>query len=523
ACIANASIDLTNIFCLIIQQKVKEKSLGAYPVSEGRAMHSTSFVIVGVLIFSKTSLVPTYCRRRDGKLGKPWKRMRLCILMSLSASLSYCIFIDKDYNVAMEDETTEESLLATTSRKGYRNCTRDTAIIDKLLNGTGYNKFRIPRDDGVKVSVEFWIQAITSINEITNDFEMDIYINEMWMDSSLHFENLNPCKQNLSLNHQVLDRLWTPNSCFINSKFAEIHDSPFKNVFLMLYPNGTVWVNYRVNVKGPCSLSLELFPLDIQECFLIYERMRFRNHAILSVASSIQVMTGRTLNDEGWTLDHQPYPAGWWDELHVRLTFERRYIWYFMQAYLPTYLTIFIRHVINETFLLVTVWISFSLGPRAIPARTMLGVNALLAMIFQFGNIMRNLPRVSYIKAIDVWMLMSMTFIFGSLLELAIVGYKVKNEEILKKRRVPCQKKTSPYDSSPVRLCRYEQRLMLAVERKDVDCSTISRLRNIGDWPPEKIDQISAVVFPTSFALFNVIYWSFYYHKKLRHIALMNI
>lgn len=47
-------------------------------------------------------------------------------------------------------------------------------------------------------------------------------------------------------------------------------------------------------------------------------------------------------------------------------------------------------------------WVSFSLGPCAIPARTMLGVNALLAMIFQFGNIMRNLPRVSYIKAIGI-------------------------------------------------------------------------------------------------------------------------
>jgi hypothetical protein len=39
----------------------------------------------------------------------------------------------------------------------------------------------------------------------------------------------------------------------------------------------------------------------------------------------------------------QVYPAGNWDELHVKLTFKRRYIWYILQAYVPTYLTIFIR------------------------------------------------------------------------------------------------------------------------------------------------------------------------------------
>uniref|UniRef100_A0A0K0DRF6 Neurotransmitter-gated ion-channel ligand binding domain protein n=1 Tax=Angiostrongylus cantonensis TaxID=6313 RepID=A0A0K0DRF6_ANGCA len=174
-----------------------------------------------------------------------------------------------------------------------------------LLNGTGYNKFRIPEDDGMTIYVEIWIQAITSINELTNDFEMDIYITEKWLDPALNFENLSPCKGNtieissmvkrftrqtitcsysartanlraecnLSLNHQVLDRLWTPNSCFVNSKVAQIHDSPFRSVFLMLFPNGTVMVNYRVRVKGPCSLELSNFPLDLQTCGLIYERL----------------------------------------------------------------------------------------------------------------------------------------------------------------------------------------------------------------------------------------------------------
>lgn len=101
----------------------------------------------------------------------------------------------------------------------------------------------------------------------------------------------------------------------------------------------------------------------------------------------------------------------------MTFTFTRRFGWYALQAYFPTYLTILIS------------WISFCLGAKMIPARTMLGVNSLLALIFQFGNVMRNLPRVSYIKALDVWVLVCLLFVFGSLLELAIIGVIANQSE----------------------------------------------------------------------------------------------
>ncbi|VDN56000.1 unnamed protein product [Dracunculus medinensis] len=332
---------------------------------------------------------------------------------------------------------------------------------------------------------------------------MDIYINEMWMDPALNFQHLSPCKDNLSLNHQVLERLWTPNSCFINSKIAQIHDSPFRNVFLMLYPNGTVWVNYRVRVKGPCAMDLSNFPMDVQTCYLIYESFNYNNQEVRMRWNTINpqpvypigqmVLPDFNLIRINPSLRIEAYPAGMWDELHVNFTFERRCIWYFMQAYVPTYLTIFIS------------WVSFALGPRAIPARTMLGVNALLAMIFQFGNIMRNLPRVSYIKAIDVWMLVSMTFIFSSLLELAIVGYKVKDADDFSKRKLLTNKQNSRIESSPKGLCHYQKRFMFPADNLELKWQqSKSRSISLSAFTADQIDRVSSIAFPAFFACFNV-------------------
>uniref|UniRef100_A0A914LEM7 Uncharacterized protein n=1 Tax=Meloidogyne incognita TaxID=6306 RepID=A0A914LEM7_MELIC len=326
--------------------------------------------------------------------------------------------------------------------------------------------------------------------------------------------------------------IWTPNVCFVNSKNVRIHASPSENILLLVFPNGTVWLNYRVSLMGPCFLDLSLFPMDVQQCNLVFESYSYNSAEVNIVwrdwePVSIPDPNAKRLPDFE-LLSHANtkftllYTAGLWDQLEVIFKFRRLYGFYILQAYMPTYLSVFIS------------WIAFWIQTSALPARITLGVSSLMALTFQFGNVVKNLPRVSYVKALDIWMFGCMGFIFLSLVELVVVGFFDKLES--RRRRT---RRTKDYmlvhsDSEQQWLSRMPSRTM-PQEMLGGDCRTTSsigmRLSNGSITSPrmqcskpkkvnkidegriisgEFIDDVSAKLFPAMFLAFNLFYWFYY-------------
>lgn len=144
-----------------------------------------------------------------------------------------------------------------------------TRVLKEILKN--YDNNLVPSPDGVDVEVELIIQSISEISEISYSFKADLLFSQIYHDPGLRFDHLTKCLLNLTLSHRMIERIWLPNVCFINSKKTEIHASPSPNVFLLIFPNGTVWINYRVVIQAPCKMNFTVFPMDVAHCFLVFE------------------------------------------------------------------------------------------------------------------------------------------------------------------------------------------------------------------------------------------------------------
>ncbi|XP_061753846.1 gamma-aminobutyric acid receptor subunit beta-4 isoform X3 [Nerophis ophidion] len=322
---------------------------------------------------------------------------KLCGIVSALAALSFACFVQSSTG------STGMSVAKTT--------------VDKLLKG--YD-IRLRPDFGgspVIVGMSINIASIDSISEVNMDYTITMYFQQSWRDKRLAYGELN---LNLTLDNRVADQLWLPDTYFLNDKKSFLHGVTVKNRMIRLHPDGTVLYGLRITTTAACMMDLRRYPLDEQNCTLEIESYGYTTDDIVFFwQGGDSAVTGVdklelpqfSIVDIRLVSRDVRFSTGSYPRLSLSFRIKRNIGYFILQTYMPS--------------ILITIlsWVSFWINYDASAARVALGVTTVLTMTTINTHLRETLPKIPYVKAIDVYLMGCFVFVFLALLEYAFVNY----------------------------------------------------------------------------------------------------
>ncbi|XP_038661699.1 glycine receptor subunit alpha-3 isoform X2 [Scyliorhinus canicula] len=417
------------------------------------------------------------------------------------------------------------SLVTTKEIEGSRSHTpamSPSDFLDKLMGRTsGYDARIRPNFKGppVNVSCNIFINSFGSIAETTMDYRLNIFLRQQWNDPRLAYSEYPD--DSLDLDPSMLDSIWKPDLFFANEKGANFHEVTTENKLLRIFKNGVVLYSIRLTLILSCPMDLKNFPMDVQTCIMQLESFGYTMNDLIfewDEDKPVQTADGLTLpqfllkeeKDLRYCTKH--YNTGRFTCIEVRFHLERQMGYYLIQMYIPSLLIVILS------------WVSFWINMDAAPARVALGITTVLTMTTQSSGSRASLPKVSYVKAIDIWMAVCLLFVFSALLEYAAVNFVSRqHKELLRLRRR--KRKDDEVRESRFSFTAYGVGPCLqakdGVTTKGAINTSQPAPRNQEDMRKlfidraKKIDTVARAGFPLAFLIFNIFYWVIY--KILRH------
>uniref|UniRef100_A0A8C1Y625 Gamma-aminobutyric acid (GABA) A receptor, rho 2a n=1 Tax=Cyprinus carpio TaxID=7962 RepID=A0A8C1Y625_CYPCA len=321
--------------------------------------------------------------------------------------------------------------------------------------------------------------------------------------------------------------------------YANSMDFGFKKQWVSVFSSVLYMVLVpRVTVTAACNMDFSRFPLDSQTCTLELESYAYTDEDLMlywksgdeSLSIDEKISLSQFLIQKFHTTSRLAFysSTGWYNRLYINFTLRRHIFFFLLQTYFPA------------TLMVMLSWVSFWIDRRAVPARVSLGITTVLTMSTIITGVNASMPRVSYIKAVDIYLWVSFVFVFLSVLEYAAVNYlttvQERRERKLRDRSLPCTCGMS-----------HTRTMMLDGTYSEADTNSLAGYTEapmvLEDMVPEKqehmvvhlsmssestttkkkgiralrimqnthaIDKYSRMIFPGAYIIFNLIYWSVY-------------
>uniref|UniRef100_A0A8C8VFD0 Glycine receptor alpha 1 n=1 Tax=Pelusios castaneus TaxID=367368 RepID=A0A8C8VFD0_9SAUR len=388
-------------------------------------------------------------------------------------------------------------------------------FLDKLMGRTsGYDARIRPNFKGppVNVSCNIFINSFGSIAETTMDYRVNIFLRQQWNDPRLAYNEYPD--DSLDLDPSMLDSIWKPDLFFANEKGAHFHEITTDNKLLRISRNGNLGFTLTCPV---CSL---LSTVGYTMNDLIFE---WQEKGAVQVADGLTLPQFILKEEKDLRYCTKHYNTGKFTCIEARFHLERQMGYYLIQMYIPSLLIVILS------------WISFWINMDAAPARVGLGITTVLTMTTQSSGSRASLPKVSYVKAIDIWMAVCLLFVFSALLEYAAVNFVSRqHKELLRFRRKRRHHKSpmmnlfqedeagegrfnfSAYGMGPACLQAKDGISVKGANNNNTanpvpaPCRSPEEMRKLFIQRAKKIDKISRIGFPMAFLIFNIFYWIIY-------------
>ncbi|KAI4882011.1 hypothetical protein NFI96_024001, partial [Prochilodus magdalenae] len=371
------------------------------------------------------------------------------------------------------------------------------------------------------------------------DFTMTLYLRHYWKDERLSFASTT--NKSMTFDGRLVKKIWVPDVFFVHSKRSFIHDTTTENIMLRVYPDGHVLYSLRVTVTAACNMDFSRFPLDSQTCSLELESYAYTDEDLMlywksgdeSLSTDDRISLSQFLIQKFHTTSRLAFysSTGWYNRLYINFTLRRHIFFFLLQTYFPA------------TLMVMLSWVSFWIDRRAVPARVSLGITTVLTMSTIITGVNASMPRVSYIKAVDIYLWVSFVFVFLSVLEYAAVNYlstvqdrrERKIRDRVRAQSLPCtcgmsHTRTMMLDGTYSEadtnsLAGYTEAPMVPEEEPEKpehmvvhlsvsSESTATKKKGIRNFSiiqnTHAIDKYSRMIFPGSYIFFNLIYWSVY-------------
>jgi len=380
-----------------------------------------------------------------------------------------------------------------------------------------YNKFDLPfKTEGNVIDIGIDIVDVLRIQDKEYSVEFSCYFNVMWTEPRLVIpskfqEEFEEEGDMVPVNVELVNHLWLPNIFIYNLKTFKVVQVLSKHAGLWVTKKKEIMYSQATHINFICPMRFDAFPLDTQACKFQVGSYSY-DITKMSFAQSNKVQ-GYVKTANSVVLDYSvkviPLSSldvildygelGNFSVAGFEMILRRHISHYLITYYLPSGLFV------------VVSWISFVVPPDVIPGRMALLITLFLVLVNIFNTVTTNTPKAEGLTAIEAWMLSCILFVFGALVEYAVILFNQQKQGSPNNRRaqhvkIVC-KENLKYEVTSTETKGEPSNILPLEEPRKRGCTAGKNFINV--------DRVFLLLSPFLFLLFNCIYWYTYGAKVL--------